>query len=172
MKGNFAKGSIEFLTVAVEFCKFIEQAEDMQPDDFTDKLSKLLPFLYLKASLAQPDSAFEEPLDHSVDELTYNSVRNALEGVFGDRDRYLTASHPDIKLSDTVINASISEDVADVYQSVKNFVDLARLGDEELMDKALAECKFDFREYWGARLLNALVAIHDIVVNPNPANKE
>lgn len=171
MKENFAKGSIEFLTVAVEFCKFIEQAEDLRPDDFTDKLSKLLPFLYLKASLAEPNSVCEESLEHSVDELTYTSVRNALEGVFGEQDRYLTASHPDIKLSDSVINASISEDVADVYQSVKNFVDLARLGDEELLDRALTECKSDFREYWGARLLNALVAIHDIVSKGNTAQE-
>ncbi|MBQ0007221.1 MAG: DUF5063 domain-containing protein [bacterium] len=172
MKDNFSKGSIEFLTVAVEFCKFIEQAEDLQPDDFTNKLSKLLPFLYLKAALAEPNSACDEGLDHSVDELTYTSVRNALEGIFGERDRYLTASHPDIKLSDTVINASIAEDVADVYQSVKNFVDLARLGDEDLLDCALAECKNDFREYWGSRLLNALVAIHEIVTKSNIASQE
>lgn len=172
MKENFAKGSIEFLTVAVEFCKFIEQAEDMPSDEFADKLSKLLPFLYLKAALAEPDSVCEESLDHTVDELTYTSVRNALEGVFGERDRYLTASHPDIKLSDSVISASVSEDIADVYQSVKNFVDLARLGDEDLLDKALAECKSDFREYWGSRLLNALVAIHEIVSKGNRSTEE
>ena len=160
---KFAKGSIEFLTVVVEFCKFVESAEDMEGRDFVDKLSKLLPFLYLKAALAEPEGSVDEELEHVVDELTYNSVKSALEEVFGENDRYLTASHPDIKLSDTVINASISEDVADVYQSVKNFVELARQGDEGLMNLALVECKSDFREYWGGRLLNAMVAIHELL---------
>ena len=38
---QFAKGSIEFLTVAVEFCRFIENPLS-DKNDFLSKLSKLL----------------------------------------------------------------------------------------------------------------------------------
>lgn len=169
MNESFAKGSIEFLTVAVEFCRFIDQAEDRQPLDFTDKLSKLLPLLYLKAAMVEPLPCPDdfEP-DHAVDETLYTSVHNAISDLLGPDDQYLTASHPDIALSDNVLTASISEDIADVYQSVRDFTALAQVGDSDLMNAALSLCIADFRDYWGERLLAALHALHSVVYHSEP----
>ena len=47
----YSKNVIEFITVANEFCSFLERAEDLESDDFLSRLQKLLPFLYIKASL-------------------------------------------------------------------------------------------------------------------------
>ena len=162
---NFAKGSIEFLTVSVEFCKFIEHIQ-ADKADFLNKLSKLLPLIYLKAAMVEPKTAiYDESPEKYVDENDYEAVRGDVQNLLGDKDQYLTAIHPDIALSDSVIAASISEDIADVYQSLKDFVEVAKTGNEDLMNDALIICIDDFRTFWGTRLLSAELAIHQVIIN-------
>lgn len=162
---NFPSGSIEFLTVAVEYCRFVESAEDFDDADFRSKMCKLLPLLYLKAFMVElpqhEDESDDEP-ERFIDELSYNSIRRAVQDLMGERDQYLTASHPDIDLSDTVVAASVSEDIADIYQSVGDFAYAAKQGDELIMVRALKVCINDFKAYWGARLLSTLYALHSI----------
>ena len=43
----FDKNVIEFVTVAAEFCAFLERAERMKRSDFVDTSLKILPLLYL-----------------------------------------------------------------------------------------------------------------------------
>jgi hypothetical protein len=62
--------------------------------------------------------------------------------------------------SDTPIAAFISENLADIYQDIGNFVSLFRQGHEETMLQALSRCVAGFRQYWGQSLLNALKALH------------
>ena len=47
----YDKNIIEFVTVGVEFCSFIEQANETSRNAFTDTAIKILPLLYLKATL-------------------------------------------------------------------------------------------------------------------------
>lgn len=44
----FDRNVVEFVTVAAEFCKFLEQAETMKRDTFVDTSLKILPLLYLQ----------------------------------------------------------------------------------------------------------------------------
>lgn len=162
---QFAKGSIEFLTVAVEFCKYLENPETDR-SEFLDKMSKLLPLIYLKAAMVKPGEAiYDEEPEKFVDENDYEAVRGDIAGILGEKDQYLTAIHPDIALSDSVIAASVSEDIADIYQSLKDFAAVAQIGNEDLMSDALIVCINDFRTFWGTRLLSAELAIHQIIVN-------
>ena len=45
----FDRNAVEFVTVAAEFCKFLEQAEGVKRSAFVDTSLKILPLLYLKA---------------------------------------------------------------------------------------------------------------------------
>lgn len=47
----YEQNTLEFVTVALEFCAFVEATEQIVYADFTDKATKLLPLLYLKAAL-------------------------------------------------------------------------------------------------------------------------
>ena len=47
----FDRNAVEFVTVAAEFCKFLEQAEGVKRSAFVDTSLKILPLLYLKASM-------------------------------------------------------------------------------------------------------------------------
>ena len=158
---NLTKGSIEFLTVALETCKFIEK-EEVEKESFIDTMRKLLPLLYLKASMAEVPRSFiydEEP-ERFVNEKDYEQLRERMEELLGNADQYLTAIHPDIALSDTTVVATISEDIADIYQNLKNFVSIGQLGNEDLMNDALIICLTEFKNYWGTKLLSAQLTLH------------
>ena len=47
----YSRQIIEFVTVANEFCSFMESAGQFERLDFILKIQKLLPLLYLKGSL-------------------------------------------------------------------------------------------------------------------------
>ncbi|WP_106830100.1 DUF5063 domain-containing protein [Parabacteroides pacaensis] len=159
----YDRNTIEFVAVALEFCNFVETSSQHSVFDFVNKATKLLPLLYLKATLL-PDVEAEEEVepDLTVTEDMYESIRTKLATLLGEHDTYLDTFHPDMKYSDAPIAAFISENLADVYQDAGNFVALFREGNEDAMREILAICKENFRTYWGGQLLNALKALHTI----------
>ena len=56
----YARNTVEFVTVAAEFCAYIEQSEGRKRQDFMDTVLKLLPLLYLKASLLESVEGAED----------------------------------------------------------------------------------------------------------------
>lgn len=162
----YERNTLEFVTVALEYCSFIETAKQHSLSVFTDKATKMLPLLYLKAALL-PETELDEDveLEFYVTEEIYESVRTQTANLLGEHDTYLETFHPDMQYSDTPIAAFISENLADVYQDTGNFVSLFRQGNEDVMQSAIAICRTNFREYWGQRLLNALKALHAVRYN-------
>ena len=117
----YERNTLEFVTVALEYCTFVEAAGNTGLFDFVDKATKLLPLLYLKASLLpEVESEEETELELSVSEDMYESVRSRIAGLLGERDSYLETFHADMRYSDTPIAAFISENLADVYQDTGN----------------------------------------------------
>ena len=159
----YLRNTLEFVTVALEYCTLVEQSNTLELPDFVDKATKMLPLLYLKASLlpqTTPDT--EALLEQSVTEDMYESVQNRLVALLGEQDSYLETFHPDMQYSDAPIAAFISENLADIYQDLGNFIDLFRQGNEEVMLECLAQCTENFKNYWGGLLLNALRALHAV----------
>lgn len=157
----YERNTLEFVTVALEFCTFLENAGQSGLLDFADKAIKLLPLLYLKATLLpEVEEDDETELELMVTEDMYESVRSRLAALLGENDPYLETFHPDMQYSDTPIAAFISENLADVYQDTGNFISLFRQGNEEAMLQAIALCRNNFREFWGQQVLNALKALH------------
>ena len=113
----FDKNVIEFVTVAAEFCAFLERAERMKRSTFVDTSLKILPLLYLKASmLPKCETIGDEALETYVTEEIYEILRINLSGLMGDKDDYLDVFVQDMVYSDQPIKKSISEDLADIYQ--------------------------------------------------------
>ena len=159
----YSKKVIEFVTVAAETCLFLEHANEFTKTDFVQKSIKILPLLYLDASLLDiPDSVFEEIPERFVNEEDYQYVHELLEQLLGSDDSYLEVFHPDMALSDTPIAAFVSENLADIYQELKDFAANYQLGDIDIMNDALVACLDAFGEHWGQKLLNALRALHTL----------
>lgn len=152
---------IDFVTVVAETCLFLENASEGGRDEFIDKSVKILPLLYLKTSLLKvPEPVFGDGAERFVTEDDYLFVKEQMEQLLGADDTYLEVFHPDMALSDTPIAAFISENMADIYQELKDFAANYQTADTDVMNDALIVCLEAFVEHWGQKLLNALRALH------------
>lgn len=159
----YSKNAIEFVTVANQFCLLLESCRDLSRRDFIDKTTKILPLLYLKGALLEPvELMMEEPLEQVVTEEDYLSVQSMVALLLGQHDDYLEVFHPDIQFSDTPIRVKLSENMADIYQDLKNLISLYQMGSNEIMNDALAACVENFRNFWGQQAVNALRALHNL----------
>jgi hypothetical protein len=157
----YSKNVIEFVTVAAETCLFLERAAELSRTDFIQKSVKILPLLYLNASLLDvPEAVYDNITEKFVNEEDYQFVREQVEQLLGSDDSYLETFHPDMAISDTPIAAFVSENLADIYQELKDFAASYQLGDTDVMNDALVACLEAFGEHWGQKLLNALRALH------------
>ena len=157
----YSRNTVEFVTVAAEFCAYLEQSEGRKCRDFTDTVLKLLPLLYLKAALLE-----------DISEQDYEFVRLTLSALLGEKDDYLDFCNEGVKFSDEPAVKTISEDLADIYQALKNFVETYRIGLEENMYEAVAEVRNAFVLYWGQTLTNAMRALHRVRYSPEDDEDE
>lgn len=163
----YSRNTLEFVTVTVEFCAYIEQSEGRRRNEFTDTMLKLLPLLYLKASLLDEVEGEDGFLPEAfVTEQDYELVRTVLAGVMGDADDYLDFYNEDDRFSDEPVAKSISEDLADLYQAMKDFTETYKLGLDDNMFEAVAAVKESFELYWGQTLTNAMRALHRVKYTP------
>ena len=169
----FSKNVVEFVTVAVQYCSFLEQVEIDSASESTDKLTKLLPLLYLKAVLV-PEVVIESEIypEITVTEDDYNFVLSKIYNIYKGDDAYLEVFLDDMKYSDTPISASIAEDLTDIYQDIKNFISIYEMGDEDSMLEALYTCFDHFKLYWGQKLVNVLRALHSLKYSLIPSDSQ
>jgi hypothetical protein len=165
----YSKNVIEFATVANEYCAFIETVDHFKRKIFISRLQKLFPLLYLKAALLpEPDLEMSEDAPEKfVSEEDYNFILHKLEAKLGQFDAYHEVFDPSIQYSDMALEASISENITDIYQDLKDFILAYRIGTLEVMNDALWECRNNFEQFWGQRLVNALRAIHNLIYGEN-----
>ena len=169
----FDRNVVEFVTVAAEFCKFLEQTETIKRSTFVDTSLKILPLLYLKASmLPKCETIGNEALETFVTEETYEILRMNLAGLLAEKDDYLDVFVSDMKYSDQPITRNISEDLADIYQDIRDFIFVFQLGLNETMNDSLAVCRENFALYWGQKLVNTLRALHDVKYNQEEEEEE
>lgn len=169
----FDKNVIEFVTVAAEFCAFLERAEGMKRKAFVGTTLKILPLLYLKASmLPKCEVIGEEAPETYVTEEMYEVLRINLSDIMAEKDDYLEVFLPDMAYSDQPIKKNISEDLADIYQDIRDFIFVFQLGLNETMNDALAICQENFGMLWGQKLVNTLRALHDVKYNQEPDEEE
>jgi hypothetical protein len=169
----FSRNTVEFVTVAAEYCAYVERSNEHTRKEFIETLLKLLPLLYLKAQmLPDGERMSDDDLEDFVTEDSYEVLRMNIFDLLGDKDSYLDVFVADMKYSDTPITKSISEDLADIYQDIKNFICLFQLGINETMHDAIVECNEHFRQYWGQTLVNTMRALHDIRYNTTDDEEE
>ena len=157
----FSNQTVDFVRIAIEYCAFAEKAGKSEKSVFVDTAGKILPLLYLKASvIPEIEEQYDADFKPKVTEDMYAAVENAIESLLGEDNLYLETFHPDMRLSDSPIAVKISEDLADIYQDLGNFIAVFKDGNKETMNDSLAECIQHFKEYWGQKLVNALRAVH------------
>lgn len=168
----YSRVVLEFTAAANEFCKYAERASEISGGELLRIFQRLLPFLYIKASLLPSlEPFFEDSNAKTVRESDWASIRDVLKERFGSADAYLEAYDAKLKEADGPVVGSIAEDMADIYQDLKNFLVNYRTGTNEVMNDAIWECRMNFENYWGQRLTDSLRAIHRFVYSGEEINK-
>ncbi len=160
----YSKDVVEFVTVANEFCNLIEKVQHYPAGQNIQNLRKILPLLYLKATLLpENEKVLEDELEKYVSDLDYNLLHQRWLTLLGEYDSFYEVFDPEIQFGEETMTSSISENLLDIYQDLKDFLTSYSLGDEGIMNDALNDCVLHFEEFWGQRLVNVLRAIHKLV---------
>jgi len=160
----FSLQVVEFTTVAKEFCLFLERAGSFESHDFIVKLHRFLALLYVKALAAgNPDPATDEGCEKFVTEVDWVIIRDNVNTHLGAHDAYLDFFDHLMHETPEPVTCTVSENVADIYQDLKDFITNYQLGIEEVMADALHECMQQFRQYWGQRLTATLRHLHHVL---------
>jgi hypothetical protein len=156
----YSRKVIDMLTVANEYCLFIEKAEDYDREEVFRYMQKLLPLIYLKASLLPVIPVSDEnAAEHFVTEEQWGDLFNTLSVKFGNDDIYFFIDLLEKSHSDPV-RASIAENLADLYQDLKDFILLYQKPTRISQENAVRDCKTLFETRYGYRLVNVQQAIH------------
>lgn len=160
----FSRNVVEFVAVANEFCKYAEHAGELKGDELLKILQRILPLLYLKASLLPAlEPLFDDGNERFVNEDTWNRIHDTLKDKFGTADEFIDFPDKESDETGTPVLSSIAENMTDIYQDMKDFLLLYQTGTNEVMNDAIWECRMNFENIWGQKLVNGLKAIHKFI---------
>jgi len=157
----FSRKVLETITVANEFCHFLERSQEYNLTDFLRYLQKILPLIYLKASLL-PDIIVEDEsaIEHYLTEEQWEAMFNELHQKLTDCDNFYYIDH-DRNNEPDPIRGSLAECITDIYQDLKDFLLLYQKPLKAFKENAVRDCKYLFETRFGYRLLDAQTAIHN-----------
>ena len=168
----YSRNVVEFVAVANEFCKYAEHSSELKGDELLKILQRILPLMYLKASLLpQLEPFFEDGNEKFVTESDWTEISETLKEKFGTADDYLEVFDDKIKETEGPVVSSISENMADIYQDMKDFLLLYQTGTGEVMNDAVWECRMNFENFWGQKLVNSMRAIHKFIYSGEEIGK-
>jgi len=166
---------LEMITVANDFTGFIGKAEEYQRDQILIYLQRVLPLIYIKASLLPSIRVTdEEAIEHFVTEEQWENVFNAIRAILGTDDEFYFIDLQEHSHHDAV-RASIAEGVADLYQDLKDFILLYQKPIYTFQENAVNECRDLFYSRYGYQLVRIHTAIHHLICekegeDPNQAS--
>lgn len=162
----YSRQVVEFAASANEYCKYLEGIEAVKGIEILKVMQRLLPFIYLRASLLPMlEPILEDGNEKTVTEFDWTRLHDALLQKIGNNDPFpviVDLGDP----ADGLYTGSISEYLADIYQDLKDFIVNYRSANEEVMNDAVWEVLMNFEEFWGQKLLVVLGAIHRVLYSP------
>ena len=157
------KQIIELLTVANEYCMFIEKAYDYSKEDILEYLHRIGPLLYLKGSLlpelnVEDSSAYERFVTEEVWEDIFNELRNK----FGRDDIFWFVDETNF-IDNEITKGSMAEHLSDIYQDLKDFVFLYSKNTRDAILNSVTECRKLYHTSWGLKIARIQKNIHYIL---------
>ncbi len=154
----FSRKVLEMITVAHEFCLFIEENGRYESIQILAYLERVVPLLYLKGSLLPDVEVSDESANERfVTEEQWEVFFQQLKVKFGRIDTFYsneTAGEKDI------LTCSLADQVADMYQDLKDFLLLYERNTMAARENAVQSCKNLFESRWGYRAIRVMQAIH------------
>lgn len=159
----------EMLTVAVEYCHFAESAHKYKLEEVYAYLQKVLPLLYLKGAMMPTHTIVNNPEanERFVTAENYEIIYEELRKKWGEADEFwaIDANNENKEVE----KMSMAEQLADIYQDLKDFVLLYAKATRAAQENAIYSCRYYFDTHWGERSLRLLKVVHARVALKNVA---
>ncbi len=153
----------ELVNLCSQYCKILDKADNTQLNDFLEIIASKMMEIYKQTfEITRFQTKYESEPEKFLNEKQYNKIIKKLKEYFGKTDHYNEIIDPAKPANYSIFQASLAEDLTDIYQDFYDFVEWYSLGTLESINDSVIECLNNFEKYWGIKLLNALRAIHMI----------
>jgi hypothetical protein len=157
----FSHKVVEMITVANEFCIFIEESEKYSKIQMLAYLEKVIPLLYLKGSLLPNVEVSDESANERfVTEEQWEKIYLELKFKFEKEDVFFINENTSEKDS---LKCSFADNITDIYQDMKDFILLYQQNTMASRENAVNSCKLCFENHWGYRAIRCMYAIHHLL---------
>jgi hypothetical protein len=158
-----SKPVLEMLTVANEYCYFIQNIEKKTTDDLLEFIYRIGPLLYLKGSLI-PEVTVQNPdaNERFVSVEEWENTFYVLREKLGPKDEFWMID-PQYINENEPLKASLSENITDIYQDMEDFIMLYQRNTLAARENAVNECRNLFAMHWGYRITTMMAKIHHLL---------
>lgn len=156
----YSNSVIDLIKVANEYCIYLENAEKLSKEEITPFIQRIIPLLYLKGSLLPEIHVDDtEANERFVTGEEWERMFSSLRELLMDLDEYwlLDYNSPD---QNEAIKASLSENLVDIYQDLKDFIMLYQKPSRSSKQNAARDCKHLFETHWGEKAIQLLAWVH------------
>lgn len=170
----YSNEMLEFVREANSCCAFLEDLKGNEGRSFITAAVRHLSAVYSTfLNLGETEPVLESAVEPTVSEQEWSALFQKIGSILGAHNDTLRIAREEEFDRSEVLSHTISEDLADLYQELRDFTGIYSRGMEELMNDAAWELKERFAEHWGAKLLRALQALHELYVSGiDPSEKE
>jgi hypothetical protein len=156
----------EFVAVAGDYCRLVEQASKRRTGELFSELQQLLPLIYMKAArLPKPKYCYEEEPLSFVGEDDFARMHDALQQKFELFSGITGMSPGTLPNQHELISFGMAESFTDLYEELKNFVKLYEVGIPQPMNDAVWICRKNFEHNLGIKLIESLKSLHNLIYN-------
>jgi hypothetical protein len=158
----------EFFRVSGEFCRLLESAPKKRTGELFNELQQLLPQIYMAAArLPKPKYCYEEEPTTFVKEDDYARIHNALQHKFELFNGITGMSPGTLPNQHELISFSMAEYFTDLYEELKNLMQLFEVGLPQTMNDAVWIGHKNFEHGFGIKLLESLKSLHVLLYDKN-----
>lgn len=155
----YSENVVGFNALVMDYLNMLDNVMLMSQYQFIDRSHRLLPLIYLKAIvLPDVEPIMPDMIEKSVTREEWEAVDQTITKKLGHHNNYQEVL--DALMTDNNEMTSLSEGFTDIFQDLKDYISQYNMGTAELMNDAIWECKRNFAEYWGQRLVNLLRILH------------
>jgi len=162
----YSSEMVDFVSSANACCSFFEDLKGTEGRDFISESVKHLSLVYSKfLHTGKSEPVFESFGEPTVSEQDWSELYQKISMLLGPHNDILRLADEGEFDRSELVSHTISEDLSDMYQDLRDFTTIYSRGVEELMNDAAWELNVRFTEHWGKKLLRALQALHELYVS-------
>lgn len=155
----------QFVRTARDYCRLVDEAAAQTPRRFLETVQIVLIRLYslaLELPLADPTTDDGPPDSMSHDD--WCQVYDRLGKFLGDSNVYWMVFDPVDPDDHESIPHTLADDLSDIYRDLKQ---ASFESGYELSADELWSLRFNFETHWGHHAVDALTAIHSMLLGPH-----